>query len=141
VFARSGAAAASILAAGCAEGPSDGLDRKAVHGKVTLDGAPLAKGAITFDPAEGQSGAVGSGAAVVDGAYSIDAAQGPTPGKYKVSIRSAGGDAPVEKAAPGMPPRKAAPDPIPKQYNSASTLTAEVGPGGSTVANFELSTK
>ncbi|WP_165246377.1 hypothetical protein [Paludisphaera soli] len=135
------AAAAAIFAAGCSEGSYDGLDRKAVYGKVTLDGAPLTKGAITFDPAEGQAGAVGSGGAVIDGAYSIDAAQGPTPGKYKVSIRSAGGDAPAEKAAPGMPPKKAAPDPIPKQYNAASTLTAEVGPGGSTEANFELTTK
>lgn len=135
------AVASVLFAAGCGDGSSDGLDRKTVYGKVTLDGVPLAKGVITLDPAEGQAGAVGAGGTIIDGAYSIDRAQGPTPGKYKVSIRSAGADAPQEKAAPGMPPRKPAPDPIPKQYNAESTLTADVGSGGSTEANFALTTK
>lgn len=115
-----------------------------MSGKVTLDGAPLAKGVISFDPADGSPGAVPAGGVIADGAYSIDAEAGPTPGKYKVSIRSAAtGSAPAEKAAPGAPPKskKGEADPIPKKYNSASELTAEVAASGSTSADFELTTK
>lgn len=135
------ATAAALAAPGCGGGSDDGLDRKSVYGKVTLDGAPLPKGVISLDPAEGSAGAVPAGGVIADGAYSIDAAGGPTPGKYKVSIRSAGGDAAPEQSAPGMPPKKPKPDPIPKQYNTASTLTLEVGTGSSTQKDFELTTK
>ena len=137
------AAVACLCSAGCGGGPADGLDRKAVHGKVTLDGAPLPKGMISFDPAEGSPGAVPAGGVVADGSYAIDPAMGPTPGKYRVSIRSAGPDEPVEDA-PGpaaRPAKKPAADPIPRKYNAASTLTAEVQPSGATTADFELTTK
>ncbi|MDG3002287.1 hypothetical protein [Paludisphaera mucosa] len=138
----SAAAVAVWSSSGCSEGSADGLNRQAVHGKVTLDGAPLAKGVIAFDPADGSAGAAPAGGVIADGAYSIERATGPTPGKYKVSIRSVGGgEAAQEKAAPGMPPKKPAADPIPKQYNTASTLTAEVVSGGSTTADFALTTK
>jgi hypothetical protein len=132
------------MLAGCGDASGDGLDRKYVGGKVTLDGAPLARGVISFDPAEGSPGAVPAGGVVIDGVYSIDATAGPTPGKYKVSIRSApSGDAPAEKAAPGAPPRRAKKvvDPIPAKYNSASELTAEVAASGSTTVDFPLVTK
>ncbi len=114
-----------------------------MYGKVTLDGTPLAKGMISFDPADGSAGAVPAGGVVTDGSYSIDSETGPTPGKYKVSIRSAGSgpEGALEKSAPGMPPKKPKPDPIPKQYNTASTLRAEVRSSGSTTADFALTSK
>lgn len=115
-----------------------------MSGKVTLDGAPLAKGVISFDPADGSPGAVPAGGVIADGSYSIDAASGPTPGKYKVSIRTGVASSPLaENAAPGAPPRpkKGEAEPIPKKYNSASELSAEVAASGSTSANFELTTK
>ena len=114
-----------------------------MYGKVTLDGTPLSKGMISFDPADGSPGAVPAGGVVTDGSYSIASETGPTPGKYKVSIRSAGTgpDSTLERAAPGMPPKKSKPDPIPKQYNTASRLTAEVASSGSTTADFELTSK
>ena len=136
------AVAACLCSAGCGGGSADGLDRKAVHGRVTLDGAPLAKGMISFDPAEGPPGAVPAGGVIVDGSYAIDPAMGPTPGKYRVSIRSAGPDEPVADApGPTPKPKKPAADPIPKKYNVDSTLTAEVQPTGATTADFELTTK
>lgn len=47
-------AAFSMLAIlGCRQVSADELDRRAVSGKVTLDGAPLASGMISFDPMEG----------------------------------------------------------------------------------------
>ncbi|WP_337175059.1 hypothetical protein [Paludisphaera sp.] len=67
--------------AGCNES-GDGRNRVAVSGKVTVEGEPLAKGSVTFRP-EGD-GAEATGV-VENGAFTISAADGPTPGKYKVS--------------------------------------------------------
>ena len=132
-----------IVAAGCGGGSDDGLDRQNVYGKVTLDGAPLPHGIISFDPAEGSPGTVSVGGVVTDGSYNIERATGPTPGKYRVSIRSAGTDEGIDlNAAPGAPPprKKAAKDPIPPEYNTKSTLTAEVK-AESTEVNFDLKSK
>ena len=146
VAAWSAATVMMATAWGCGGGPADGLDRKAVYGKVTLDGAPLAKGLISFDPAPGSTGTAPAGAVIVDGAYSIDASAGPTPGKYKVSIRSAGEDQEIDpNAPPGATPKpksKAKPvDPIPKKYNIDSTLTADIQASGATEADFTLESK
>lgn len=138
--------AAALTAAafsGCAGGSADDLDRQNVYGNVTLDGAPLAKGIISFDPAEGSPGTVSAGGVVTDGSYNIDRAHGLTPGKYRVSIKSAGHDDGIDPtAAPGAPPprKKAAKDPIPAEYNTQSTLTAEVG-SGATKVDFDLKSK
>jgi hypothetical protein len=134
-------ALAVAVASGCDGGEADGRQR--VYGTVTLDDVPLAKGVIAFDPASDGGGSVSTGGVIVDGAYSIDAESGPTPGKYRVSIRSGGSETAATKAAPGMPPplKAVKGDPIPKKYNVESTLTAEVKPTGSTEANFELSSR
>ena len=76
--------AALVLASavvGCNDA-GDGLPRVAVTGKVTVAGEPLAKGAVTFRP-DG-AGAESTGA-VENGSFTIPSADGPTPGKYKVS--------------------------------------------------------
>lgn len=141
------ALSAVIVAAatvGCGTGSADGLDRRAVSGTVTLDGVPLAKGVIAFDPANESGSAVPAGGVITDGRYAIDASSGPTPGNYKVSIRSTDAAAAADKkSAPGAPPRpgKAAADPIPAKYNSASELTAEIAASGSTTQDFPLVTK
>lgn len=137
------AAAVLVVATGCGGGSADELDRQNVYGKVTLDGEPLAKGIISFDPDEGSVGTAPAGGVITDGSYNIERANGPTPGNYRVSIRSAGGDGGVDPtAAPGAPPRrkKGAKDPIPPEYNTNSTLTAEVK-ASSTQVNFDLKSK
>lgn len=134
----------SFSTAGCGEGPADGLDRKSVSGKVTLDGQPLAKGAIAFDPADGSPGATPAGGVIVDGYYSIDSVSGPTPGKYRVSIRSAAEGAVLSPGmAPGAPPKakKGAADAIPPKYNLNSELTAQIDASGSNTADFALTSK
>lgn len=142
-----GVAWATLVAAslssglGCGEASPDGLNHKAVYGKVTLDGTPLAKGVISFDPAEGSPGTIPVGGVVTDGSYSMDSSSGPTPGKYKVSIRSAASAALDDSNGPGPSPKKVAADPIPKKYNTNSTLTAEVQASGSTTADFALTSK
>ena len=98
---------------------------------------------IAFDPAPGGAQTVTTGGVIVDGAYSISGEDGPTAGKYRVSIRSAGEESAVAKAAPGKPPspKTAKGDPIPKKYNAESTLTADVGASRSTEANYELTSQ
>jgi hypothetical protein len=76
------AVASLLAAAGC--GTSNQLP---VRGKVTVDGAPLATGTISFQPAPGVS-ARSSGSTVRDGKYEIDAAHGLPPGKYLVTVQA-----------------------------------------------------
>jgi hypothetical protein len=133
--------ALSLALAGCG-GAEDDLPREAVSGRVTLDGVPLKRATIHFDP-EGQGSAhpVAVGGVVIDGSYSIPKAQGPTPGPYRVSIfpsSEAAGAGPVDEE----PPRKRLKKPqVPTSYNSKSPLKAEVKPGGSNTFEFALSSK
>ena len=68
--------------AGC--GPANPLGRKALHGEVKLDGAPLDKGRIEFHPLT-EGGAQSSGQ-ILNGQYSIPAHEGATPGEYRILI-------------------------------------------------------
>jgi hypothetical protein len=130
--------------AGCA-GATDDLPRKAISGRVTLDGQPLARGSIAFDPADqGQQHPVSVGAAIEGGSFAIPAATGPTPGKYRVAILAP--DAAAEAAlpeSPGAPPKRsqAKVGAIPDRYNARSTLSADVTPGGPNSFTYELTSK
>ncbi len=138
---RCGLVCLASAAVGCDGGDADG--RRVVYGKVDLDGARLAKGMIAFDPEPGGGATVSTGAVIVDGAYSIGGADGPTVGVYRVSIRSGGGRAAEAEAVPGMPasPKKSKAEMIPARYNAASKLTAEVKTSASTKADFELTSE
>ncbi|WP_171190037.1 hypothetical protein, partial [Alienimonas chondri] len=76
-------ALAAALAAGC--GGSDRPEQVAVSGAVTVDGAPLPAGTITFVPVENTPGPKAS-AAIVAGRYAVPAAVGPTVGAYRAEI-------------------------------------------------------
>ena len=131
--------AAAAAASGCSS-DSDGLAREAISGTVTFDGQPLERGSISFIP-DGQLPTQG-GAPITDGKYSIAKNEGLVAGTYHVAITSPQGEG--EKAkddaaanAPGMlikPPKEL----IPSQYNSKSTLTAEVKEGASNSFDFKL---
>ena len=138
------AAGLAVIAAmsGCSQ-PEDKLPRQAVRGTVTLDGKPLEKGQISFIPEVQGANPVSGGSVISAGSYSIPQDKGLTPGKYKVAINAAA-DVPALAAgeAPGAPPKaksKAAPL-IPAQYNTQSTLGAEVKSGTNTI-NFEMTSK
>ena len=137
---------ALVLAAcwlsGCG-GATDDLPRVAVSGRVTLDGKPLDTASISFQP-DGQDNKspVAVGGSVMAGSYSIAKAEGPTPGKYRVSIDSSGDSGtPPPGEAPGAPPRAVTKALVPDKYNTKSTLTAEITPGSANTINFELTTK
>lgn len=127
-----------VALGGCGGGATDDLPRQAVSGKVTLDGKPLARGSIQFQPVAGQG--VAAGGEVKDGAYSVAREQGPVPGDYQVIISST----PPPSVEPTGPPGESTPpppDPIPARYNTASTLTAKVEAGKASSLDFALTTK
>ena len=71
-----------LAAAGCG-----GSTRGAVQGRVTVNGAPLEEGEISFVPLDPRLGPT-AGAPVRDGAYRIDAARGPVAGDYRVRVHA-----------------------------------------------------
>jgi hypothetical protein len=129
-----------LALAGCG-GAEDDLPREAVSGQVTLDGVPLKRATIHFDP-EGPVPAhpVAVGGVVIDGSYSIPRAKGPTPGTYRVSIfpSEAIGTGAVEEEPPRKRAKRAQ---APTAYISKSPLKAEVKLGGSNTFEFALSSR
>jgi hypothetical protein len=127
----------ALAACGCSGG--DGLPRQEVSGQVTLDGQPLATGSIEFQPEALAGGPAVPGGALIDaGTYRISREQGLVPGTYKVMIFSHGESAtpaaPADPGAQGKPP----PELIPRTYNVATTLKAEVTKDRANIFNFDL---
>ncbi len=122
---------------GCGQGNPRG--RRAISGRVTLDGQPLDAGNIRFLPQEADG--VGSGAVIANGEHRLDKLQGLPPGTYRVQIFATGDALPPEEIgiAGGFPPPGT--ERIPPQYNTASTLTIEVAERGSTTFDFDLTSQ
>src|SRR5947209_8260675 len=113
---------ALVLAAplgGCSSQPP------AVSGEVTLDGQPLADGAITYVPVDQQTPNVE--VKIQDGKYS---ARVPV-GRYKVRINAAKapGERRIKYDAPGPPPVAAYAERIPERYNAKTELQTDIEPG------------
>lgn len=123
---------------GC--GKSDGLDRAAVTGKVTLNDTPVAAGSITFYPTGATKGPA-AGGTIENGQYSIAIAQGPIVGSNRVEIRASRKTG--RKVQAPMAERGVLADEIveavPQQYNSRSTLQRNVAQGDNTL-DFDLTT-
>lgn len=101
-----------VLAAGCG-----GSGKINIHGKVTLDGQPVANGAIRFTTTDGKGQPVGG--VIKDGEYEAEV----PPGSYKVEINSSKAVAKRKGEGPGGERFEEC---IPSQYNSASKLTVQV---------------
>lgn len=116
---------------GCGD---DGYGRRyPVSGNVRFKGEPLKEGAITFTPADQNTGRAASGF-IVDGAYSlttVDDEDGALPGSYQVSITAddvdltkveaaaqKGGGAAFREDLVAKAPRKSS---IPRKYNLPNT--------------------
>jgi hypothetical protein len=127
--------AATVL--GC--GGDNPLGRKAISGKVTLDGQPLANGQIELHPLEG---GVQSGEAIKNGMYSMSTASGPAVGKYRVVIYDTYETPPLPPGhMPGddLPP---APKPkVPPEWNSKTKQTIEIKAEGPFKFDFDIQTK
>jgi hypothetical protein len=119
----------------------DSSGRYAITGTVTLDGAPLDKGNISFQPTEGAK--TTSGAIVNAGSFSIPKDKGLLPGKYRVEVYAAapGGGGAADADAPpgeGPPPPK---ELVPPDWNEESKQTIEVKKEGPFKFSFEIATK
>ncbi len=113
----------AFLASGCGKLPTG----NAINGTVTFRGQPLDQGTIEFSPAAGQG--TMSGGPIKNGQYLLPAEQGLEPGAYTVRIysRDAGEQLQADEApgeATGAPTQR-----IPAEYNTETTLKAEVKAG------------
>src|SRR5205809_5280867 len=127
------------LLSGCAGGAA-GL--YGVSGTVKVDGAPLEKGTISFEAAEGQR--TSSGAVISGGNFSIPAAHGLPEGKFRVVVHAPTPGTGGGKAAPDAPPGEGPPPPkelVPPDWNESSNHTIEVKKGGPFVFSFDIATK
>jgi len=122
---------------------SDLQGRKAVCGKVTLGGAPLAKGNIRLEACDSlkqQAGNVvrghATGARIIDGKFTIPAENGLPPGNYLVRISAA---ASKERTAGGPPGSSFyAPELIPAEFNVKSKQVIEVKDGVLNEFTFDI---
>ena len=121
-----------LLLAGCGGGDNP-LGRQPISGTVKFNGAPLDHGTIDLTPVVPGKKAVGSGAMITAGSFSIPAAQGLPAGKYLVRIYSPEGGVGPKDALPGDtfvdPEQPAGKERIPAKYNVESQETIEVKPG------------
>ena len=123
---------------GC--GPANPLGRKAISGKVLLDGVPLERGSISFEPQ--QKGGVSSGAVITNGHYRIEAAKGLPVGDYLVRIHSSkGGDGATADAPPGPTTKLSPAELIPAEYNRNSAQVVKVTADGPNEFSFDIRTK
>lgn len=131
------------LSCGC--GVEADYPREPLSGVVTIDGQPLGKGHIVFEP-KGQQ-PTQSGGEVIDGKFNVPREAGAMPGPYVVAVFA--DDAPLPVGVqPGTVEadaaiRKAAKTvlKVPQQYNINTTLTAEIKAGGPNAFTFDLSSK
>ena len=129
-----------LLSAGCGGVDYDGPERAAVSGTVTLDGAPLPYGTITFKPTG--DGRMANGP-IEEGAYSIPEESGPNPGQYKVDIRGYGkspaamGEGEGAEEAEDEQEFDLGPEIVPQNYNATTTLEVEIT-SGENIHDFPL---
>jgi hypothetical protein len=120
----------SAVLVGC--GAAD--PRLAVSGTVKFKSQLLDQGRIEFHP-PGDKGTM-SGAVIQNGRYNIPRDKGLVPNTYEVRIFSYDEKAPKVETVPGEP-GIGFKERIPKKYNTASTLKAEVK-SGNTTFDFSL---
>jgi hypothetical protein len=118
---------ACLASAGCeSEAP-----RYEVTGTVTFEGAPIEEGSISFVPEE--KGLSPDAGRIEKGRYSIEV----RPGRKQVQIR-ASRPLPPERQDPHSEMGPLYEDYIPAQYNSQTTLSAEVTADGKNEFSFDL---
>ena len=127
---------ALLPAAGCSDsGPELGT----VSGTVTLDGKPLPKATIEFQPGPGGSPSYGD--TDEDGYYELlygIGKPGAMVGKHEVRISTYRKEAADDE---GLSPAIEYPELLPPKYNEESELTCEVKSGSNEGVNFDLKSK
>jgi len=119
-----------LLLAGC----SGSGGRRAISGTVTLDGAPLDGGSISFRPAPGNP-ANSAGATITNGAFRMTAAKGLKPGEYLVTVQAFRQTGRMIED-PQM--RQQRPEVVPLKFKEGDTLKATILDGGDNRFDFAL---
>ena len=119
---------------GC--GGEDGPEIAGVHGKITMDGKPLANATVVFIP---ESGRPGGARTDEDGEYVLNFSggrQGAMLGKNTIRISTLSDPSENEDGTttPGSP------ETVPMKYNAMSELTFVVEQGDNE-ANFDISSE
>ena len=103
-----------------------------VAGSVTVNGEPLPEGTILFVPDVGTEAVSGS-SRIKDGQYEIGADKELTAGSYKVEVRALRGTGRILKTEEQLDGDAAEYEEveqyIPPQYNTSTTLRAELSAG------------
>lgn len=128
---------ASVSAQGCGPNVPANPTTYAVHGKVTLDGQPVKRGFVRFDPTSPGKGVAAEGEIQADGSYEARAfvgQRGTTPGDYKVYVAAV--------ARPQEGETNPQPLDLPAKYQSAGTtdITKSVTAGENSI-DIELTSK
>lgn len=118
-------------------GCGQGEQYQAMSGSVTVDGAPLKKGIITFYPIGPGTTAGGQ---ITEGSFDLDISRGASPGKYRVEITASRPTGKKEfdidlKAEVDIEEQY-----LPPKYNLKSELTCEVVGSGDNKYEFALTT-
>lgn len=124
----------TLIFAGC--GGETGPVTVPIKGKVTLDGKPVEKGTITFEPSDGKGGAYS--AAIESGAYATNVELGPK--RVRISAVKVIGRRKVYEGSKDSPEEDITQELIPPKYNSESTLDRELKAAAEDV-NFDLTSK
>lgn len=128
----------TVVFAGC----GDSSGRVAVSGSVSVNGQPLSRGSILFEPNMGTSGAKSAGK-IADGRFSIPRESGPWVGEYTIRIYadenpSFAMDDPLAYA--GAAPSAISANTIPAMFNERSILVRKTTDDGPNEFQFELDT-
>jgi hypothetical protein len=134
-----------VAALCCGAGCQPSANIVPVSGRVTLDGKPLAGVHVSFEPIapKGKLEAGGGSYAIADGdgKYKLLMVDGEKPGavvgKHRVAF-TARSQVPDDIDLPTKPPPPVA---VPDKFSRNSELTFEVPAGGTTSANFDLTSK
>lgn len=122
----------SITIMACSNTPSDQPELGTVSGKITMDGAPLAKASVRFYP---ESGRASAGNTDEEGNYELVFIRdtiGAIPGKHSVKIST------LDEANDPFGSQNS--ETVPTKYNKKTTLEATVEEGENTI-NFDLTSK
>ncbi|MDY3561384.1 hypothetical protein R5W23_002661 [Gemmata sp. JC673] len=117
--------------AGCGGGGAS------VEGTVTFNGEPVEEGGINFVPADGKGTKMG--AEIKNGKYAVPSDRGAQPGNYKVEVywNKKTGRTLTDTADTGAKTSETK-QVIPEQFNTKTTLTADLKGGSNAAVNFDL---
>lgn len=122
-------AACLLFITGCG-GAQDAPSTVKVEGTVTFDGEPLSEGSIVFDPTDGKGGSSAGG--IENGKFTFDSQLGQKKVLISASRETGKKDQYEEPITESY---------IPANYNSQTTLTADVKADGENKFTFELKSK